>query len=154
MAVGWGQAERVLEEAQLFWLSTVRGDGRPHVTPVLAVWMDGALHFTTGPAEQKARNLAGNEQVVLTTGCNTQEGLDIVIEGRAVRLTDEDRLHGLAEAYVAKYGDVWRFEVRDGAFHREDVDEAWVFAVAPVKAFGFGRGEEYSQTRWRFAGAS
>jgi len=32
-----------LEKAEVFWLSTVRPDGRPHVTPMVSVWLDGAL---------------------------------------------------------------------------------------------------------------
>ena len=59
-----------LGAAQLFWISTVRPDGRPHVTPLVAVWLDGAPHFATGPEEQKAHNLGVNPHVVLTTGCN------------------------------------------------------------------------------------
>ena len=47
----------VLERAELYWLTTVRADGRPHVTPLIAVTADGAVHFCTGLREQKARNL-------------------------------------------------------------------------------------------------
>jgi hypothetical protein len=32
-ATGWEETRRALEEAELFWISTVRADGRPHVTP-------------------------------------------------------------------------------------------------------------------------
>ena len=42
----WEETRRVLETAELFWLSTVRADGRPHVTPCVPVWHDGAIHFT------------------------------------------------------------------------------------------------------------
>jgi Pyridoxamine 5'-phosphate oxidase len=56
----WPAVVRVLEEAELFWISTVRAGGRPHVTPLPAVWQDGALHFCTGAGEQKAVNLARN----------------------------------------------------------------------------------------------
>ena len=73
---------------QIYWLSTVRPDGRPHVTPIAAVWLDGALHFCTGPTERKAKNLARNRYCVVTTGTNALEGLDVVIEGEAVRVTD------------------------------------------------------------------
>jgi hypothetical protein len=52
VATGWDETRRVLETAELFWLSTVRADGRPHVTPLVAVWADEALHFCTGTAEQ------------------------------------------------------------------------------------------------------
>jgi len=59
-AADWSEAEARLAEAELFWISTVRPDGRPHVTPLPTVWADGALHFCTGPEERKAKNLAGN----------------------------------------------------------------------------------------------
>lgn len=77
----------VLESAQLSWLTTVRADGRPHVTPLVTVWVDGALHFCTGPGEQKALNLTGQPRVAVTTGCNTwSAGLDVVVEGSASRV--------------------------------------------------------------------
>ena len=40
------------------WLSTVNEDGSPHVTPVGALWLDGAFWFQTGPGTRKARNVA------------------------------------------------------------------------------------------------
>ena len=58
----WEETERTLRDAQLFWISTVRRDGRPHVTPLVAVWDDGALYFCTGPEEQKAVNLEANPE--------------------------------------------------------------------------------------------
>jgi general stress protein 26 len=149
-ATAWPKAREHLEQAEIFWLTTVRPDGRPHVTPLLAIWLDGALHFCTGTGERKAKNLAHNPQVVLTTGCNDlHAGLDIVVEGEAVRVRDEVLLQRLADAWETKYAG-WHFDVRDGAFWNEEGGEAYVFQVAPQTAFGFGRGEQYSQTRWRF----
>jgi hypothetical protein len=51
----WAQACGQLATAEVYWLSTVRPDGRPHVTPLLSVWLDGALSFCTGPSERKAK---------------------------------------------------------------------------------------------------
>jgi nitroimidazol reductase NimA-like FMN-containing flavoprotein (pyridoxamine 5'-phosphate oxidase superfamily) len=145
----WAEARGRLQDAELFWLTTVRPDGRPHTTPLLALWLDDALYFCTGPAEQKARNIAQNPHCILMTGCNAlKEGVDLVVEGDAVKLSDDDELARIADAYVAKYGEEWRFEVRDGAFHHGP-GEAWVFEVAPSTAYGFGKGD-YSHTRWRF----
>jgi hypothetical protein len=70
-AFPWPEALELLVRAELCWLSTVRPDGRPHVTPLPAVWHGGAPHFCTGPEERKARNLADNPHCVLTTGQNT-----------------------------------------------------------------------------------
>ncbi|MBW1602366.1 pyridoxamine 5'-phosphate oxidase family protein [Streptomyces sp. JJ66] len=152
----WPEAAERLAAAELYWLTTVRADGRPHVTPLIAVSVGETLHFCTGPAEQKARNLERDAHCVLTTGCNSLNGgEDLVVEGEAVRVTDEARLARLASAYVAKYGPEWSFGVRDGAFvNPGSADPALVFAVVPTRAFGFAKGsaegEPYGQTRWRF----
>lgn len=149
-AIEWETGLRRIEGAELFWLSTVRPDGRPHVTPLISVWLDGAACFCTGPDERKAKNLAENPNCILTTGCNLlAEGLDVVLEGEARQIRDQAKLERVADAYESKYGSDWHFDVRDGAFHAEGSGEALVFEVAPLTAFGFGKGE-YSQTRWRF----
>ena len=104
VATGWDETRRALEAAEFFWISTVRRNGRPHVTPLVAVWLDDALHFCTGPAEQKAVNLRHNANVILTTGCNDwQGGLDVVVEGEAVCVTDHERLALLADAWARKW---------------------------------------------------
>ncbi len=113
----WKEVRDVIEAAELFWLTTVRGDGRPHVTPIVAVWLDGALHFCTGADEQKGVNLRSNPHVILTTGSNGwASGLDVVVEGDAVRTTDDAMLRRLATAWSAKWDGRWEFGVQDGCF--------------------------------------
>ncbi|GAA3653473.1 pyridoxamine 5'-phosphate oxidase family protein [Nonomuraea antimicrobica] len=146
----WAEARAQLERAETYWLSTVRADGRPHVTTLLAVWRDGALYFCTGGEEQKARNLESNRHCALTTGAGAlHEGLDLVVEGPAERVTDPGRLKELAAAWEAKYGQDWHFEVGDGGFVNQAGGPALVFEVKPVKVLGFRKGD-YAQTRWRF----
>ena len=146
----WAEARGRLQNAEVYWLSTVRPDGRPHVTPIASVWLDEALYFSTGQTERKAKNLAVNPHCVITTGCNVLEGLDLVIEGDAGRVTDGVRLQRLADEYAAKYDQLFRFAVRDGAFYGEGSEiEVLVYELAPTTAFGFGKGT-FSQTRWRF----
>jgi nitroimidazol reductase NimA-like FMN-containing flavoprotein (pyridoxamine 5'-phosphate oxidase superfamily) len=144
----WADGEALLEDARIYWLTTVRPDGRPHVTPLFAVWLDGVLYFCTGAGERKAKNLTGNARCAVTTGCNAVEGLDVVVEGEATRVRDETLLSRLAAAWKSKYD--WDWTVRDGGFHGAEGNVAQVFAVAPQTAFGFGKGETFSQTRWRF----
>ena len=140
----------MLETAELFWISTVRGDGRPHVTPLPAVWHDGRLHFCTGPAEQKAVNLARNPHVALTTGTNRwKAGLDLVVEGTAVQVTDESRLRTLADLWRGKYHGDWDFAVEQGMFRHGDGGNAVVFEVAPAKVLAFAKGR-FAQTRYGF----
>ena len=102
--MGGGPGRRPDASAEIYWLNDGAADGRPHVTPLIAVWSDGALPFCTGPDEQKARNL-GPRKFALTTGSNSMgEGLDVVVEGDAVRVTDHAMLERIADAFEAKYG--------------------------------------------------
>ncbi|GAA1871142.1 pyridoxamine 5'-phosphate oxidase family protein [Pseudonocardia ailaonensis] len=149
-ATPWDTARERLAAAPLYWVSTVRPDRRPHVTPLIAVWHAGALHFCTGAGERKARNLAGNPGCVVTTGTNAlREGLDVVVEGTAQRVTDPARLQEVADAYVAKYGEEWHFDVSPDGTFAGDGGPALVYAVAPETAFAFAKGR-YGQTRYSF----
>jgi general stress protein 26 len=154
----WAEIERLLGDAQLYWIVTVRTDGRPHAVPLVGVWQDGAFAFCTGPDEQKQRNLDGNAQVAVTTGTTGAEGWnsgrDVVVEGTAVRVTDPEALRTLAAAWFAKYGDDWRFDVRGEEFVEVSASGgstaggAWVYRVAPAKVIAFGG--EHGQTTYRF----
>jgi pyridoxamine 5'-phosphate oxidase-like protein len=149
----WSDVCDELGRAELFWISTVRADGRPHVTPLPAVWRDGALYFCTGAAEQKGVNLARNEHCALTTGSNVwKSGLDIVVEGPARRVSDEVLLQQLADSWENKYEGDWHFDVANGAFQHEG-GEALVFEVVPAKVLAFRKGS-FAQTRFRFLPAS
>lgn len=147
-AVPWPEARQALAEAGTYWLSTVRSDGRPHVTTLIAMWHGEALYFSSGPDEQKSRNLEANPHCILTTGCNhLDDGLDVVVEGQAARITDDARLSALAEAWRAKYGSEW--QLRGSADNPDNV-----FELTPVRAFGFRKGfaedGQGCQTRWRW----
>jgi nitroimidazol reductase NimA-like FMN-containing flavoprotein (pyridoxamine 5'-phosphate oxidase superfamily) len=149
----WEETRRVLETAELFWISTVRADGRPHVTPCVAVWHDGALHFTTQETAQKTANLRGNPHVILTTGYNQIGEFSVVVEGDAVRITDQDTLERLASVWATKWDGSWPFQVRNGYFCLYDEDEQQVvtdsnlvFSVKPTRVFAFSKG----QTRHQF----
>jgi hypothetical protein len=122
------------------------------VTPLVGVWLDNAVYFTTGPEEQKAVNLAANPHVVLITGCNRwDEGLDVMVEGEAERVTDRAILDRLAAVWATKWNGEWQFEVVDGGFANPNpnVDRpVLVFAVKPVKVLAFGKGE-FTQTSYQ-----
>jgi nitroimidazol reductase NimA-like FMN-containing flavoprotein (pyridoxamine 5'-phosphate oxidase superfamily) len=136
----WATTEAALTAAELYWITTVRADGRPHVTPLIGLYHDGALHFCTGLREQKYRNLQGNANVAMTTGTNTwAEGLDVVVEGTIDQVTDNDALQRVADAYVDKYGEVWRFTVGDGVFDDNEGGPAAVFRIDARKVIAFAK---------------
>src|ERR1700761_3921562 len=150
-ATSWEQARQVLEEAELSWLTTVRADGRPHQTPLVAVWHDGTLHFCTGTEEQKAANLSHSPHVLLTVaGRSWDKGLDVVVEGDAVRVTDDGALEALAAAWATKWDGRWNYQVRDGYFYHPGVDnQVLVYAVRAAKVLAFGQGT-FTHTRHQF----
>jgi nitroimidazol reductase NimA-like FMN-containing flavoprotein (pyridoxamine 5'-phosphate oxidase superfamily) len=151
-AVKWEETRRVLETAELFWLSTVRADGRPHVTPVVAAWAEDAVWFSTGAGEVKFANLRANPHVVLTTGCNRWDGgLDVVVEGDAVQVTDDEVLGRVAGAFTGKWDGRWQWVARGGAFRDADGSgEAMVFSVTPAKVFAHAKGDPFGATVHRF----
>jgi len=146
----WHDVQRVVADAELYWLATVRADGRPHVTPLVGVTVEGYVHFVTGFGEQKARNLQHEQRVAVIMGTNAWTvGTDVVIEGAVVRVTDTAALSHIADAYDAKYGGAWHFEVGDGVFHHGEASDAAVFRVEPSKVLAFAK-DPHGQTSFRF----
>ena len=150
----WSAGLKEIVAADTFWLSTVRRDGRPHVTPLIAVCHDEAIWFSTGAEERKAENLAANPFCILTTGCSdlANGALDVVLEGKAEQVTADAELEPVAGAFAAKYGTkTWAYTVRDGGFvHQASGGHAIVFRVRPRRGLGFRKGDSFSQTTWRF----
>jgi general stress protein 26 len=140
LALPWRDASAMLESAEIYWLTTIRPENRPHTTPLIGAFFDGAFFFYTGKGERKQMNLEANKAVVVTTGCNSYHGgIDIVLEGDAELTTDAAIFAKIAEHYRRKYD--WDFAPDENAE---------VYRVAPVTAFAFGKGEPFSQTRYRF----
>jgi hypothetical protein len=147
----WPDAVVHLQNAELFWVSTVRAGGRPHVTPLIGVWQDDAFYFSSGAEEQKSKNLAASPHCAVTTGSNRwNEGLDIVLLGDAIRVRDRQVLQRVADAHNAKYGTAWPAEVDDAGAFRMHGEEALVYELSPEQALGFGKTGGFSQTRWDF----
>ncbi|MGH3644143.1 MAG: pyridoxamine 5'-phosphate oxidase family protein [Mycobacterium sp.] len=144
----WAAVGAALTSAELYWLTTVREDGRPHVTPLVGLWVDDSFVFCTGPEEQKARNLAHGRAVAVTTGTNTwKAGLDVVVEGDAERITGLEATTALADAYREKYRGEWDFTPGADGFE-PDGHLAHVFRVMPTKVLAFAKAP-HGQTRFR-----
>lgn len=150
LATPWTSVLAVLGEAEVFWLSTVRPDGRPHVTPLLAAWSLGGVCFTTGGQERKARNLKHNPRCVLTTGSNALTGVDVVIEGVASVVGERSEREQAVADFERKYGA--HLTSPEGAWYRlgEAViaGDVRLYRVAPTVGFAFGKLPKSSQTRY------
>lgn len=64
MPLGQRGVERLLA-AQNIWVSTVRPDGRPHLTPVWFSYLDEKLYICIDPDSVKACNLKVNPHITL-----------------------------------------------------------------------------------------
>lgn len=139
----------MLSTSEMFWLSTVRLDGRPHVTPLPAIWLDGCFISAPALTSRKAKNLELNVWCILTTGTNQlRSGLDVVVEGTADRVKGRATLERLAALWKSKLD--WPFEVGDGAFRDGAGRKGLVSGVRPAKLLAFGKVEPCSQTRYVF----
>jgi pyridoxamine 5'-phosphate oxidase-like protein len=151
-AATWPDVETLLRAAELYWITTVRANGRPHTTPLVGVWHADAFWFCTGRREQKRRNLTVHPSVTVATGTNTwQAGTDVIVEGDAVRVTGVDALSAVAAAYLDKYGEDWRFDATEEGFGGQDDPggPADVFRVPPTKVLVFAKAP-HGQTTFRF----
>jgi Pyridoxamine 5'-phosphate oxidase len=149
----WAVTLAALEAAELAWLVTVRPDGRPHATPVVPVWAEEGVHFTTGEKEQKAANLRANDWVLLQVGrLDWESGIDIVVEGRASVATSPAVLARLAVAWRQRWDGRWAFEARDDALHHPGDFPVMTYSVRPERVLAFAEGT-FSHTLYRFANA-
>jgi hypothetical protein len=152
----WAATRAALEAAQLAWLVTLRRDGRPHTTPVVPVWVDDGMHFTTGAAEQKGVNLRADDRVLLQVGALDWEGgLDVVVEGRASIATDPAVLARLAAAWVSRWDGRWAYEARGGRLYHPagpehpEGFEVLTYSVRPDRVLAFAEGK-FGHTLHRF----
>ena len=133
-----------------FFVATVRPDGRPHSAGVGAVWVDGALHFTSGPGTRKSRNLAANPACTVSVRLRT---VDLVLEGDAHRVTDPAALERVAALY--REGG-WPASVEDDAltapYSAPSAGPApwYLYRLALRTAIGVATAEPHGATRWDF----
>jgi hypothetical protein len=133
-----------------FFLGTTRPDGRPHAAGIGALWHDDALYFTSGPGTRKARNLAANPACTISVRL---DGIDLVFEGEATRVTDQPTLKQIA----AKYRESgWPAEVESDAFTAPFSAPSagpppWqLYLFRFYTVFGVATAPPNGATRWRF----
>jgi pyridoxamine 5'-phosphate oxidase-like protein len=152
--IPWARALKQLESSTsgTFWLATTHPDGRPHVAAVGALWIDGKIYFVTGFGTRKGRNLAANPKCAVSVSLT---GIDLVLEGTAIRVTDRPTLLRLAKRY-ADQG--WPASVSGEALTAEYSAPSagpppWnLYVVKPSLAFGVASADPPGATRWRFEG--
>jgi general stress protein 26 len=130
----WSKAREALEEAKVYWVCTVRPDGRPHARPVWGMWVGERLYFDGSPETVWVRNLTSNPAVEVHI---EQGGLVVILEGIAEHTKPEPSIaKHVADVSATKYD------------YRPDTING-VYAVRPIVAYAWYESLK-SATRWRF----
>jgi len=144
------------------WLATTNSDGTPHLAPINAFWIDGALHIVASAESRKARDLAADGRCAIGMSSTRLPAIDLVVEGQAAPLTDEAEVKRIA-AVLIENG--WPLEVKGDKVYGPNAPTAGpppytIIRVVPRKVLGlpgmFGM-EQFEQddlpkpTRWDFA---
>ena len=152
--IPWSRALEALEADKrgndTSFLATTRPDGRPHMAGVGAVWDGDRVYIVSGAGTRKSRNIAANPNCAISMSL---DGIDLVFEGKAERVTDDATLRRLAKRY-AEGG--WPTRVEDGAFTYDYSAPSagpppWdLYAIKPTTVFGVLSAEPGGAMRWRF----
>jgi hypothetical protein len=138
----WPWALERLEKSHNYWIATTRPDGRPHLMLVWGIWWKDAFWFSTGPRTRKAKNIAGDPHVVISTEKADEA---VILEGAAEEVKDRSVWKQLAQIYNGKYGgDVYTILESCGGN---------VYRVVPRQAFGqdeHAKNFTDAVTRWHF----
>lgn len=132
------------------WLATTDPDGRPHVAAVGAIWVDGKFYVVSGPKLRKSRNLAANPRCSISIGL---EGIDLVVEGTARKVTEQAVLERVAKIY-ADVG--WPAQAVKGAISAPYSAPSggrgpWnLYEITPSVATGVATAEPHGASRWTF----
>jgi hypothetical protein len=135
-----------------FFVATVRPNGRPHSAGVGAVWVDDALYFVGGPGTRRSRNLAANPACSVAVRL---QGMDLVLEGDAHRVTDSATLERVAAVY--RTGG-WPAQVEGDALTAPFTAPSagpppwYLFRLTLRTAVAVASAEPSGATRWDFAG--
>ena len=136
----WPWAEERLVASRDYWVATAHPDGRPNVTPVWGVWARDAAWFSSSWESRKARNIAADRRVTLTTDNPRQP---VIVEGVVSAVTGLEDIEAFTAWTNAKYeSDITLQIFLDNACFRLD----------PRRVFGLDEDDfTGSPTRWVFA---
>lgn len=158
-AIPWSRARRQLDAVTKgtprsvkgsTWLATTGPGGRTHLTGIGALWVDDRFYFVSGPRTRKSRNVARYPRCAISVSLRD---IDVVIEGKARRVTDEKTLRRLARVYVAQG---WPTRAENKALTAPYSAPSagrppwYLYAIEPATAFGVATAKPFGATRWTF----
>lgn len=154
--LSWDEVRQRLAGERWYWLGTAGPAQRPHVRPVLAVWLGDKVYSTTSPGAAKGRNLQLHPECSLAARA---AAMDIVVEGPASWVGDRHLLENIASAYDSKYG--WPVTItQDNMFSAPygaptaGAPPYRAYEITPRLVYAFGTDDDLGvrSTRFRFPG--
>lgn len=146
----WSWARERLESADLYWVTTVSASGFPHSRPVWGAWRENSFWFSS--QNRSNGHIAQNKQASVHL---SRSDVALVVEGIAERVTDDDGINVLVDAYAEKYS--WPTRPESGKIKRPEGTTASVFRITPVDVYGWPL-EPFegwqSITHWEFPAVS
>jgi hypothetical protein len=135
----WSHVTERMTQAMHYWICTVGPDGRPHVTPVDGLWLDGVLYFGGSPKTRRNRDLTANP----TVSVHLDSSDDVVIlHGDAhLHKPNHELAVQLAKVSAEKYGYAPR---------PEDYESSGVYMFRPLTVFAWKQFPK-DVTRWQFS---
>lgn len=89
-----------IDDEQIVWLATTRPGGRPHLSPIWFVWVDGRMWLCTGIDAVKTHNVRGEARISVAL----QDGMKPAVgEGSAV-VHERPYPPAIVDAFMARFG--------------------------------------------------
>jgi nitroimidazol reductase NimA-like FMN-containing flavoprotein (pyridoxamine 5'-phosphate oxidase superfamily) len=153
--IPWERARKHLEMKEseghvTCWLATAGSDGIPRLAGLGAIWVDDKFYFVTGSTTRKGRNLAQNPNCAMAASLH---GIDVVVQGKARKVTDQATLERIVERYV-KLG--WPATTNDGLIEApysapSAGPSPWnLYELEPTSAVGVASEDPQGASRWTF----
>lgn len=144
----WVWAEERLHSAPNFWFSTVRPDGRPHSSPVWAVWHEGRVYFDGSPETRRMKNIAANPNVSV----HLESGNEVVILEGLAEAVSPPPPRDLAERLATRYAE--KYHAYGYAPSADQWDEGGLYVMTPRIGLAWALqsadefGKTYTRYRW------
>lgn len=126
-AARWRALTARLGREMTIWVSTVRYDGRPHLTPTWFIWLDDHIYIAISEDSQKYANLRHNQRITVAL---PDTDWVTIIEGEA-HVADRKAVEALGDYFFHKYE--WDFRYDDTAVMR-------LIEITPHKILAWGDG--------------
>src|SRR5580704_13621353 len=141
----WTEVADRLAVARTYWLGSTTAAGAPHAAPVWGVVTGGTLYLYSERSTVKARNLAGDQRVVI----HLESAEDVlIVRGMAEDLGTPTMVPSVVAALAAKYT-----RPQDQQYLPDrDPDFDVIYALRPQSAMAWQL-DDYaaSQRRWSAA---